>query len=128
MLYGYPNHDGVIQATLETAGIAPAGYIPIDSQDKTGWRHIDGSFLPPLPPPPAPITSVTRRQFKQGLTRIGLRAAGDAAIAAADQDTKDWYADSLNFERSHPVMNSMAVALGKTQEDIDILFKLAETL
>lgn len=38
MLYGYPpNHDGVIQATLETAGIAPAGYIPIDSQDKIGW-------------------------------------------------------------------------------------------
>jgi len=91
-------------------------------------KQIDGSFLPPLPPPPTPITSVTRRQFKQALTRIGLRAAVEAAIAAADQDTKDWYADSLNFERSHPVMNSMAVVLGKTQEDIDILFKLAETI
>ena len=45
MLYGYPNHDGVIQATLETAGAAPTGYIPIDSHDKIGWRYIDGSFL-----------------------------------------------------------------------------------
>jgi hypothetical protein len=128
MLYGYPNHDGVIQTTLETAGIAPAGYIPIDSQDKIGWRHIDGSFLPPLPPPPTPITSVTRRQFKQGLTRIGLRVAVEAAIAAADQDTKDWYFESTSFERANPVMNSMASALGKTQEDIDNLFRLAATL
>lgn len=78
MLYGYPNHDGVIQATLETAGIAPAGYIPIDSQDKIGWRYIEGEFLPPLPTPIPPVTSVTRRQFKQGLTRIGLREAVEA--------------------------------------------------
>jgi hypothetical protein len=128
MLYGYPNGEGVIQATLETAGAMPAGYIPIDSHDKIGWRYIDGEFFPPLHPPPATITSVTRRQFKQGLTRIGLRAAVEAAIAAADQDTKDWYADSLNFERSNPVMNGMAVALGKTPEDIDNLFRLAATL
>ena len=91
MLYGYPNGEGVIQATLETAGAMSAGYIPIDSHDKIGWRYIDGEFLPPLPTPIPPVTSVTRRQFKQGLTRIGLRAAVEAAIAAADQDTKDWY-------------------------------------
>lgn len=88
-------------------------------------RHTENTGTPYLAPVPP---SVTRRQFKQGLSRIGLRAAVEAAIAAADQDTKDWYADSLNFERSNPVMNGMAVALGKTPEDIDNLFRLAATL
>lgn len=88
-------------------------------------RHANHDGAPYVPPAPA---SVTRRQFKQALTRIGLRAAVEAAIAAADQDTKDWYAESLNFERTNPVMNSMATALGKTPEDIDNLFKLAATL
>lgn len=89
------------------------------------WVEAGGVTNPYATPVPA---SVTRRQFKQGLTRIGLRAAAEAAIAAADQDTKDWYADSLNFERSNPVMNGMAVALGKTPADIDNLFRLAATL
>lgn len=128
MLYGYPDGDGVILAILETEGVPPAGYITIDSHEKIGWRFIAGDFLPPIHPSLLPVSSVTRRQFKQALTRIGLRAAVEAAIAAADQDTKDWYADSLNFERSNPVMNGMAVALGKTPEDIDNLFRLAATL
>jgi len=61
------------------------------------------------------------------LTRIGLRAAVEAAVAAADQDTKDWYFESTSFERANPVMNAMAVALGKTSTDIDNLFRLMET-
>lgn len=89
------------------------------------WQAEGGVADPYVPPVPA---SVTRRQFKQGLTRIGLRSAVEAAMAAADQDTKDWWADSLNFERSNPVMNGMAVALGKTPADIDNLFRLAATL
>ena len=105
-------------------------HIPPDSANRDYSEYLDwvsaggitNSYEQPVP------ASVTRRQFKQGLTRIGLRAAAEAAIAAADQDTKDWYADSLNFERSNAVMNGMAVALGKTPEDIDNLFRLAATL
>lgn len=115
-----------------------------------GWilRHSDGAHVPPDPanrdraefvaweaeggvaePFVTPVpASVTRRQFKQALNRIQLRNAVEAAIAAADQDTKDWYAESLNFERSNPVMNSMATLLGKASEDIDNLFRLAATL
>jgi hypothetical protein len=96
-----------------------------DYVDFLAWEAEGGVAEPYGPPVPA---SVTRRQFKQGLTRIGLRAAAEAAITASDQDTKDWYADSLNFERSNPVMNGMAVALGKTPADIDNLFRLAVTL
>lgn len=89
------------------------------------WVAAGGTAAPYVVPVPA---SVTRRQFKQALNRIELRSPVEVAIAAADQDTKDWYAESLNFERSNPVMNAMAVALGKTPSDIDNLFRLAATL
>lgn len=110
--------------------LADGAHIPPDTANRDraefiAWQAEGGVAEPYEHPVPA---SVTRRQFKQGLSRIGLRAAVEAAIAAADQDTKDWYADSLNFERSNPVMNGMAAALGKTPEDIDNLFRLAATL
>lgn len=127
MIYGCVNQAGLVFATLETAGDPPDGYILLDSHEKAGWHYNAETQTFSAPPPPT-VTSVTRRQFKQALTRIGLREAVEAAIAAADQDTKDWYADSLNFERSNAVMNGMAVALGKTPEDIDNLFRLAATL
>jgi hypothetical protein len=89
------------------------------------WVAAGGTAAPYVIPVPA---SVTRRQFKQALTRIGLRGAVESAIAAADQDTKDWYNDSLNFERANPLLNAMAAGLGKTPADIDNLFALADTL
>lgn len=125
MIYGKLDQNGIVYTTLETSGAVPAGYIEIESHNQAGWHRVDGALVPP--PPPA-VMSVTRRQLKQGLTRIGLRAAVEAAMAVADQDTKDWWSDSLNFERSNPVMNAMAVALGKTPADIDNLFRLAVTL
>lgn len=72
--------------------------------------------------------SLSPRQFRQALTALGLRAAVEAAIAAADQDTKDWYEYATTFERNHSVLIAMATALGKTGADIDALFALGATL
>ena len=110
--------------------LADGAHIPPDPANRDrveflAWEAEGGVAEPFVTPVPA---SVTRRQFKQALNRIELRSPVEVAIAAADQDTKDWYAESLNFERSNPVMNSMAVALGKTPADIDNLFRLAATL
>ena len=87
-------------------------------------RHTENTGTPYVAPVPAKLTP---RQFKQGLTLIGVRAAVEAAVKAADQDTKDWYRESTIFERDNAVMNSMAVALGKTPADIDNLFRLMES-
>lgn len=109
--------------------LADGAHIPPDPANRDrveflAWEAEGGVASPYVPPVPSKLTP---RQFKQGLTRIGLRAAVEAAVAAADQDTKDWYFESTSFERANPVMNSMAVAMGKTQEDIDNLFRLMET-
>ena len=39
----------------------------------------------------AAIPSATPRQIRQALTASGLRAAVEGAVAASDQDTKDWW-------------------------------------
>ena len=72
--------------------------------------------------------SVTPRQIRQALTRAGLRAAIEAAIAAGDQDTKDWWEFATVFERAHPMVVAMATALGQTERQLDDLFTLAATL
>lgn len=72
--------------------------------------------------------SVSPRQIRQALTRAGLRAAIEAAIAAGDQDTKDWWEFATAFERSHLMVVAMGAALGKTPRELDDLFTLAGTL
>lgn len=74
------------------------------------------------------IPDVSPRQIRQALTRAGLRAAVEAAVAAGDQDTKDWWEFSTTFERDHPVVIAMATALGVTESDMDNLWALGLTL
>lgn len=104
-------------------------HIPPDpaNRDHVGylkWVEDGGVTNPYEQPVPA---SVTRRQFRQALVKSRIRAAFEAAVAA-NQDTKDWYADSLTFERADPELSVVAVAIGKSDVELDNLFKLAGTL
>lgn len=72
--------------------------------------------------------SVSPRQIKQALTRAGLRQQVEDAVAAGDQDLKDWYAESTDFERMNQHVLDMAVTLGVTERQLDDLFTLAGTL
>ena len=74
------------------------------------------------------IPSVSPRQIRQALTRAGLRATVEAAVAAGDQDTKDWWEFSTVFERSNPVVLAMGTALSVSEKQIDDLWILAGTL
>lgn len=80
-----------------------------------------GAFVPPVP------ASVTRKQFNKALRKSHLRSELEAS-AASDPDTKDWYADSYIFERSDPDLAKVPAVLGKSENDIDNLFRLAATL
>lgn len=73
-------------------------------------------------------SSVTPRQIRQALTRAGLRDVVEAGVAAGDQDTKDWWEFSTEFLRDHPEVIAMGIALGKTDLEVDAIFKLAATL
>lgn len=87
------------------------------------------SRIVPYVAPPAPVpTSISPRQIRQALTRKGLRAAVEAAVAAGDQDIKDWWEFSTVCERNNEHVISMATALGVTDAQLDDLWTLGATL
>ena len=81
-------------------------------------------------PPQAPTVpaKVTRRQFKQGLTRLGIRAGVEAWRASLDTSTQagadaaDWFDDSNDFERANPILNAMAAQFGLSTAQVDAAF------
>lgn len=75
-------------------------------------------------PPPVPQT-VTPLQARRAINAAGLRAAIEAAIAAADQDAKDAWEYATVIERSNPTIAAMATGLGLTEAQIDDLFRAA---
>lgn len=98
------------------------------SVDKKVTIYYPGDTLPKLPVPPEPGIVVTPRQFRQALTKTGLRSAVDAFVATQNQDIKDWYEYATEFDSSHPMVVNMAAAMNKTEADIKIVFELAMTL
>lgn len=72
--------------------------------------------------------SVSPRQIRQALTAAGLRTQVEAAVAASDQNTKDWWEFATAFERNHPMVSAMAAGLGISEVQIDDLFNQAATL
>lgn len=85
--------------------------------------------------PPVPrVDKVTRRQFLQGLTRLGLRGpvtawrtALDPAVPA-ELDLIDWYDESQFFERQNPELLAVATTFGLSEAQIDSAFALMVTL
>jgi hypothetical protein len=90
--------------------------VPVESQ------HV------PLVPPPPPIAPISPRQIRQALTRAGLRTAVETAVAAGDQDLKDWYEFSTAFERNNAQVVAMGAALNVSESDLDQLWALGATL
>lgn len=80
------------------------------------------------PPIAIPIAPISPRKIRQALTRAGLRAAVEAAVAAGDQDLKDWHEFSTAFERQNPQVAAMGVALDVSPTSLDELWALGATL
>lgn len=73
-------------------------------------------------------SSVSPRQIRQALTRAGLRASVETAVAAGDQDTRDWYEFATAFDRSNPVVAALGTALNVSDAQLDDLWILAASL
>lgn len=75
-------------------------------------------------PAPEPITRISPRQIRMALTQLGLRNKVETAIAAGDQNLKDWYEFSTYFDRNHPQVLQMAATLNVSKEELDMLWSL----
>ena len=99
-----------------------------------GWTEINQQELDYIresrrvAPQPAPIAPISPRQIRQVLTKTGLRAAVEGAVAAGDQDLKDWWEFSTTFERLNPQVVAMGAALGQSDAHLDSLWALGASL
>jgi len=100
-----------------------------------GWIEIDAQQLLDIqtarritPDPRSLISPISPRQIRQTLTRVGLRNAVEAAVAAGDQDLKDWYEFSTAFERLNPQVVAMGEALSVSPASLDDLWALGAQL
>lgn len=87
-----------------------------------------GNTPDPADEPPVVFADLTPRQIRMALTRAGLRNDVEAAVAAGDQDLKDWWEFTQFFGRDHPQVVAMGVALNQTTAQIDALWNLGATL
>ena len=94
-----------------------------------GWLYDGETFTAP-PPAPEPVPAVvSMRQARLALSRAGLLANAETAIAgmtgaAGDEARIEWeYATELR--RDHPLIVDLGVALNLEPEDVDDLFRQA---
>ena len=71
---------------------------------------------------------VSPLQMRLALNRMGLRTTLDDYIKTLDQDTQDAWEYATEILRSNSIIINVAQALGKTDEEVDDLFRLAASL
>ena len=73
------------------------------------------------------VKTITPRQLRLQLLSVGLLDDVEA-LCATDRAMSIWFEYSLDFQRSHPMVEEMAVQLGLTQDDVDTMFIEASKL
>lgn len=131
-LYGWYAAD---QFPTRAASVAPVNISLNESPGElranwTGYEWVELPYAAPVITEPVILVPqvVSRAQFILALLQIDLLDEVEAAIAAADRATQINYEERLEFERSFPLIATMAAVLGKTDAEVDALFVLAATL
>ena len=101
------------------ADLLPQGSVPITDEEAEALRPAKVLVVYP---------TLTPRQIRMALTRAGLRDEVEAAVAAGDQDIKDWWEFSTAFERNHPEVLAMQAALSVSNSTLDALWALGASL
>jgi hypothetical protein len=104
----------------------PVGYEVMSLADFDAWKaaELASGWRPAAETQPVPQT-ITPWQLRKALNQLGLRNAVEAAIAQADQDTKDGWEFATEFRRDDEMLNAMASALGISDSELDDIFRLA---
>lgn len=108
-----------------------------DSPVSPGWGFRDGAFVDPSPPPPpaalVPL-SATSGDFMRALIELdwydAAKTAVDKLAAGGAKEGKLarvlWDRASI-FRRDDPMVASIAAGIGKTDADLDALYRLTAT-
>ena len=122
-----------ITQTTSIFRIADNAWIPADPansdyQKYQAWLAEGNTPEPADPVPVAKVTQISPRQIRMALTQMNLRSQVEAAVAAGDQDLKDWYEFSTYFDRNHPQVIARSAALNVSDAELDALWALGGVL
>lgn len=112
-------HSALVANMVDVSGIAGV---------KQGWDWDGLNATEPLAPPPQVPQSVSPFQARKALKQSGLLATVQGAVAAADEDTQMAWEYATSFDRNSEFVLGMAAGLGWTDEQVDNLFILANSL
>jgi hypothetical protein len=71
----------------------------------------------------ASLKPLSARQVRLILSQFNYREAVEVGVASASQAVKDEWNFANEFERTSPVLNGMAQALGLSAADVDAMFE-----
>lgn len=74
------------------------------------------------------VAVVSARQMRLALSQLGILGAVQAFVDAGDEQTHISWEYATEFTKTHPLVVAAKVALNRTDEDIDNIFRLAATL
>lgn len=127
MIFQFPNGQQVrLDQAFSYQGFNyPADWLRnMSAADRAAWGLVElpEPVAPVTPAPPAVPQVVTPLQARRAINAAGLRTAIEAAVAAADQNTKDAWEYATEIRRDNALIATMAAALNLTETDIDNLF------
>lgn len=103
------------------------GSFPAEKQES--WRWVDGIVVDPVALKKIYVPkSISRRQLKLALNSLGLLSAVETYVSGADVNTQISWAETLDFERTNPMVLACASILHKTEDELDDIFILAGSL
>lgn len=102
-------------------------YSKIDEVISFDGEKIIVTYVYPSEPNVTPQV-VSPLQMRLALNQMGLRTQIDDYVKTLDQNSQDSWEYATEILRTNPIIKNAAEALGKTDAEVDDLFRLASTL
>lgn len=122
-------HDSAKEPAL------PEGWTRCTQAEHDAWVSAEkaGGWLPVYPEVSSVPEAVSRRQLKEWLIRAELIDTVEAIIGGIQDATEkriaqNWWTESIEFRRDHPLVAAIAQQIGKSSAEVDAIFQEAAAL